>query len=446
MKIKIQQRLFVAILAAAALSVISMLVIMKLSLGRGFLQYVNTIENEKLSAALLQAYVEKGNWEFLQEDPAGWPSVLTRIMPGGKVDAHLLLLDENLDPIFGNIGQKKGEKPSPLTHQGRVVSYLLMHPREELSDIHQVQFVKQQEFAMLLITVVILLLAVIFSLVITRRLLRPINALAEGTHRLAGGDYRTRVSVASADELGMLANDFNALSLVLENNEKAHRQWVADISHELRTPLAILRGELEALQDGVRVFTPETLNSLHAEAIHLVRLVEDLYQLSLYDIGGLSYRKELLEPTAILQKVVDSFRAKFEREGVALTVVFPESVSASIFADRERLLQLFSNLLDNSLKYTNTGGCLEILVHSDKKKIAIDFQDSAPEVPVWELDKLFDRLYRVEGSRNRGSGGAGLGLTICKTIVEAHEGTIVARPSSLGGLWISITLPLIGVE
>lgn len=444
MKIKIQQRLFLAIVAAAALSVISMLFIMKWSLGRGFLQYVNTIENEKLSAALLQAYIEKGNWDFLQEDPKGWPKVLTRIMPGGQVDARLLLLDENLDPIFGNIGEKKGEHPSPITHQGKVISYLLTHPREQLSDAHQLHFVKQQEFAMVLITGVILLLAVLFSLVVTRRLVRPINALAVGTHSLAGGNYRTRVPVVSNDELGQLAHDFNALAMVLENNEKAHRQWVADISHELRTPLAILRGEIEALQDGIRAYTLESLTSIHAEAIHLVRLVEDLHQLSLYDIGALSYRKELLDPAAILQQVANSFRAKFTSEGISLTVALPPSPVGVIFADQQRLTQLFFNLFDNSLKYTNSGGQLEISVHSGKGRVVFDFRDSAPEVPFCELDKLFDRFYRVEGSRNRVSGGAGLGLTICRTIVEAHEGTISAQPSPLGGLWTSISLPLTG--
>lgn len=445
MKIKIQQRLFLAILAAAALAVISMFFIVHWSLSRGFLQYVNKIENEKLSTALLQAYTEQGSWDFLQDDPANWPKSLQRVMPGGKFDARLLLLDENLEPIFGNIGEKKGEHLAPLIHQGRVVSYLLLHPKEEISDAHQIGFVKQQELAMLLIAGVILLLSIMFSLFIARRLVRPINALAAGTHRLAGGDYTIRVPASSSDELGQLARDFNALALVLGNNEKAHRQWVADISHELRTPVAILRGEIEALQDGVRALEPEAIRSLHSEVLHLGRLIDDLYQLSLSDIGALTYRKEQLEPASLLRQVVESFRPKFAREGITLGVTLPPP-QGLIFADRERLHQLFTNLLDNTLKYTNSGGRLEVVMQEGQGKVLIDFRDSEPGVPAREVERLFERFFRVEGSRSRDSGGAGLGLAICRNIVEAHEGTIEARPSPLGGLWISITLPLIEGE
>jgi two-component system sensor histidine kinase BaeS len=445
-KIKIQQRLFMAILAAAMLAVISMYLIMNWNLGRGFLKYVNTIENEKLATALIQAYTEKGSWDFLQDDPDTWPKSLTRVMPGGKFDARLLLLDENLEPIFGNIGEKKGERPAPLTHQGKIVSYLLYHPREEISEDHQLRFVKQQELAMLLIAGVILFLSVVFSLVITRLLVRPIRALTEGTHRLAGGDYTTRVAVTSSDELAQLALDFNALALALENNEKAHRHWVADISHELRTPLAVLRGEIEALQDGIRSPDAQAIHSLHTEVLHISRLIDDLYQLSLYDVGAMTYRKEQLDLAPLLWQVVESFRAKFAGAGISVLELSPAGVAATVFADRERLHQLFANLLDNSLKYTDPGGRLEIALTVEQGSVRIDFCDTAPGVPPEELAKIFSRFYRVEGSRSRESGGAGLGLAICRSIVEAHEGTIVAQASPLGGLGLAITLPLTGVS
>jgi two-component system sensor histidine kinase BaeS len=445
-QIKIQQRLFLAILAAAMLAVISMYLIMNWNLGRGFLQYVNTIENEKLATALIQAYTEKGNWDFLQEDPDTWPKSLTRVMPGGKFDARLLLLDENLEPIFGNIGEKKGERPAPLTHEGKVVSYLLYHPREDISEAHQLRFVKQQEVAMLLIAVVILVLSVVFSLFITRRLVRPIKALTEGTHRLAGGDYTTRVPVTSRDELAQLALDFNALALALENNEKAHRHWVADISHELRTPLAVLRGEIEALLDGIRAPNRRAIQSLHAEAVHLSRLIDDLYQLSLYDVGTMTYRKAEVDLLPLLGQVVESFQTKFAEVGIRVGLLLPGGRTVMVFADRERLRQLFTNLLDNSLKYTDPGGRLEVAVMVAPGRVMIDFRDSAPGVPPDELPRIFERFHRGEASRCRESGGAGLGLAICRSIVEAHEGTIVAKASPLGGLWLAITLPSLGVK
>ena len=119
--------------------------------------------------------------------------------------------------------------------------------------------------------------------------------MAAATHDLASGKYAVRIPVSSSDELGQLARDFNAMALTLEKNEKARRQWVADISHELRTPLAVLRGEIEALLDGIRNTTPEAIRSLHVETLRLHRLVEDLYQLALSDLGALTYRKEDLD-------------------------------------------------------------------------------------------------------------------------------------------------------
>jgi two-component system sensor histidine kinase BaeS len=120
-------------------------------------------------------------------------------------------------------------------------------------------------------------------------------------------------------------------------------------------------------------------------------------------------------------------------------------VGISVFGDPDRLRQLFGNLLDNSLKYTDPGGELNIKAWKDGERVMIDFQDSAPGVPEADLEKLFERLYRVESSRSRATGGAGLGLAICHNIVEAHEGSIIAKPSPLGGVWIRVEMPCYGI-
>ena len=135
----------------------------------------------------------------------------------------------------------------PLRHNGRVVGYLGLLPRKGLTDLHQLRFVRQQKLALALVAGLMLLVSALLALPVANRLVRPIRALAVGTRRLSAGSYVTRVPVDSGDELGQLARDFNALALVLEKNEQARRQWVADISHELRTPLAILRGEIEVV-------------------------------------------------------------------------------------------------------------------------------------------------------------------------------------------------------
>jgi two-component system, OmpR family, sensor histidine kinase BaeS len=231
--------------------------------------------------------------------------------------------------------------------------------------------------------------------------------------------------------------------MALESNEKARRQWVADISHELRTPLAVLRGEIEALLEGVRQTTPGAVRSLHNEVLRLNRLVDDLYQLALSDLGALTYRKEEVDLREVLENAANSYRPEFERKSLTLSLNVPDE-EIILFADRERLVQLFSNLLDNSLRYTDPGGVVSIRLNSGKDMVTAQIEDSAPAVPPEAMDKLFDRLYRAEGSRNRRSGGAGLGLAICKNIVEAHGGSIFAVLGKLGGLLVNITFPANG--
>jgi two-component system sensor histidine kinase BaeS len=236
------------------------------------------------------------------------------------------------------------------------------------------------------------------------------------------------------------------MALTLEKNERERRQWVADISHELRTPISVLQGEIEALMDGIRTVTPETIHSLHAETLRLKHLVEDLYQISLSDLGALTYRKDHLDLLEVLRDSVESYRAEFDRKNISLTISTPRGLNAIGFADRERLNQLFFNLLENSLRYTDTGGKLFVETQVSNNSLTIEFRDSEPGVPVQDRARLFERFYRVEGSRSRESGGAGLGLTICKNIVDAHEGTISAHESPLGGLLIRVVLPVSGVR
>ncbi len=480
LRISIKYRLFLAMLAATAVVVGCMYLIVQWSFNRGFVQYVNTLEQERLenlAGELQQAYAESGSWEFLRHDPVAWLRLMVRTLPPGLVDARrlgrlerrlerraergesvpsrepppdlaqkfemrVLLLDADRQPVFGPPAPP-GIALRPLQEEGKIIGYLGLVPRHGLGDAHQLRFVRQQKLALVLVAVVMLLVSALIALPLAKRLVRPLRALAEATHRLAAGEYATRVEVASRDELGRLARDFNALALTLEKNEVSRRQWVADISHELRTPLAVLRGEVEALQDGVRQPTPESIASLHGEILHLGRLVDDLYQLALSDLGALNYRKQELDLGALVTEVAAGYRENFDQHRLELAVNAPEQ-PLPVFADPERLHQLFANLLENSLRYTDPGGRLAITLAEQPQGVTVDLCDSAPGVAKADLDKLFERLYRAEGSRSRATGGAGLGLAICRNIVEAHGGTIGARPSPLGGVWIRVELSLSG--
>ncbi len=472
MKIGITYRLFLSILAATSLAILSLFLIMRWNIDRGFYQYLKTLDQsrlEQMANNLEEAYDEHGNWDFLRDNPrfvigsllnarsdyaaAGTSKIIEagKEMPpiphgprGGRRSRWpFIVLDAERKPVFGNTEETEGMDFRPVFHNGKTVGYVGLLPPKQFLNPHQLQFLRQQKSALILAAGGMVLAVMIFSLPLAKRLVRPIRAMTAATGDLASGKYTVRVPVGSLDELGLLARDFNTMALTLEKNEQARRQWVADISHELRTPVAVLRGELEALLDGIRTITPETIQSLHAEAMRLNRLVDDLYQLSLTDIGALTYQKENLDLDTVLGDSIEAYRTEFGRKGIGITKNFSGEREILVFADRERLNQLFTNVLENSLRYTDRDGELVIGLTSTEGQVTIEFQDSTPSVPEGELDRLFERLYRVEGSRSRTSGGAGLGLAICKKIVEAHEGTISAHPSPLGGLLIKITLPTV---
>jgi len=355
-------------------------------------------------------------------------------------------MDGDGNTLFGPPDHPDPMKTIELRYNHKPVGSLGLILQQHLTENLQIRFVKAQKRAFFIIALLAACVAALLSLPLARQMVKRIKALAAGTHRLTAGHYDTRLPVGAKDELGRLIRDFNLLADTLEHNEKMRRQLVGDVSHELRTPLAVLRGEIEALQDNIRPATPEALSSLHAEVMQLDRLVGDLFQLSLSDMGALAYRKENLDLASLLGETVESFKTGFSEKAISVILNRPLEGEFSLFGDPGRLQQLFENLLSNSLKYTDHGGRLHIELERTDPMLTIIWQDSAPGVGPAEIARLFDRLYRVESSRNRALGGAGLGLAICKKIVEAHEGTIVAESSDMGGVSFKIELPPAGGE
>jgi two-component system sensor histidine kinase BaeS len=490
-KIRIQYKLFLTMLAAAGAVVLCMFLVMRWSFDRGFLRYVHALDLERLdalAARLEETYAAEGSWRSLKEDPRRWRLLLRGSMadrfrdvspegprgeedpddglppgrrrmgpglgspahprfspePGGGFFRRVVLLDEGKNRILGFAAPPENLSLKPLKHDGATVGYLGLLPPRFLSDARQMRFVEEQKQAFALIALAVVVVAAFLSVPLARQMVRRIRDLASATHRLASGKFDTRVSAESSDELGQLSRDFNTLALTLEKNEEARRQWVADISHELRTPLSVLRGEIEALQDGIREATPQAIGALHGEVMKLGRLVNDLYELSLSDLGALAYRRTDTDLAQLLLQALEPYRQEFADRNITLETDLAAGEPFPLFADPDRLHQLFSNLLENSLKYMDAGGRLQLRAERRDRTATVHFQDSGPGVPPSEMGRLFDRLYRVEGSRSRATGGAGLGLAICRNIVEAHNGTIAAFPSPLGGLWVKVELPLSG--
>lgn len=355
----------------------------------------------------------------------------------------MTLFSSDKEPVVGPGIAVHGHTLRPITVEGKTVGWLGLISLDHLRHPLNVDFLKQQTKAMYLAGLGVFILAGVVSFLLSRHLLAPIQKLAQGTKDLTSFRFDTRIDVRTRDELGQLAIDFNAMAQTLKKYEEMRQQWISDIAHELRTPLAILRGEIEAVQDGIRDIKPETLDSLHSEVTRIGKLVEDLHLLSVLDSQKLVRRRDPVKPLSILRDTVLAFRTRLEGAGIEVRANLLEDDRAVIAGDADRLAQLFSNLIENTIRYTDSPGMLRLSYDFSHGTLTLVFEDSPPGVPADCLGRLFDRLYRLDKSRSRALGGSGLGLSICKEIVERHGGTIRADHASLGGVRISTEFPLI---
>jgi len=328
---------------------------------------------------------------------------------------------------------------------GRVVGTLTLMPLKKIPTTSAGIFVRNQIHDILLLAAGLVLLSTLLALWLARRLLRPVAALRGVTAKIAQGKLDTRAPVLGRDELAELAEHINEMAQSLENNEQQRRKVLADMSHELRTPLTVVRGEIEALLDGIRKADGRALESLHAEVLRLNKLVDDLYQLALADAGDLHYTRNRINLNELVDDVTERFKTRAAKSGLQLTAKLPER-ELEVMADPGRLTQVVTNLLENSIRYTDEGGDIVIALRKDGEYAELCVEDSAPGVPDGAHMRLFERLYRVDKARSRDRGGSGLGLSICKSLIEAHQGRILAMSSSLGGLKILVRLPLVREE
>jgi two-component system sensor histidine kinase BaeS len=438
MKAGIALKLFLVILAAAAVAAAAMALATRASFQSGFLGYLNQVDTQRidgLAGRLADEYRRAGNWDFLRDDYARLRALAVPNQPIPR----LALLDENRRAVVGNPELAEEGAVRPVQVDGRTVGWVARTPLRRLSTAAELSFQQEQQRAAWVIAAFAVALAALLAFVLSRVFLLPLKRVTAATRRLAAGNYATRVEVRSSDELGRLSEDFNRLAQALERNETLRRRFMADVSHELRTPLAVLSGELEALEDGVRPLTRESLKSLRSEISALGKLVDDLNQLALADSGALAYRRETVDVVPLLAQALESHRDRLAERGLAVETSW--NGAAPVFGDADRLRQMFRNLLENSARYTDRGGRLRIAAQRDGSRVRVDFEDSAPGVPSEALPQLFERFYRVDASRARANGGTGLGLAICRSIAEAHEGEINAAPSPLGGLRVSLSLP-----
>jgi two-component system sensor histidine kinase BaeS len=284
------------------------------------------------------------------------------------------------------------------------------------------------------------LLTVAGTVLLSRRVLRPIAALTTASQRLGQGDLSLRVPVRGRDELAKLAGSFNRMADSLQRGEERQRRLVVDVAHELRTPLANIRGYVEALKDGVVPPTAEVFESLHEEAVLQQRIVDDLQELALAEAGALAYHRHPTDLTELLEICRIAHQAAADAVDVTLRVAADRPVT--IDADPDRLRQVIGNLVSNALRATPPGGTVTLAATGVAEgRVTVEVRDTGVGIPADDLPHIFDRFWRADSARSRDTGGSGLGLAIARQIVRDHGGDITASSRPGQGTTVGIALP-----
>ena len=491
-RLTIQRKGFIATFALTTVMALVLIFAMRWNLEQGFARYTGAAELTRLDwlvKSIESEFAVYGSWDFLKERPElVWRRLIRPGQQGNynapprpesgvpwspppppehfadqsppnfpqnapqahfpppndtlRIAPRLVLLAPDGTRLAGNAKRADVVAERPIMRNGVQVARLGLRAAPALEGDLDAAFLASQTRNFLLFGLAALSLSLLAAWGLSRHFLAPIRELASGVRRIADGGFDTRITVTRADELGELAADFNDMANRLAQQEESRRAWISDSSHELRTPLAVLRAEIEALQDGVRQADAATLARLHKQVQQLAKLVDDLRLTLDREPGTADMEHVLIAPLAILEETIEAFCERYAEAGIEIDKVIPANSVWHIVGDAGRLSQVFTNLFENSLRYTDPGGRLRIAAQADGKRLMLQFDDTAPAPPPSALPRLFERFFRAEPSRSRQHGGSGLGLAICKTLIEAHGGRITAARSKLGGLTIRIELPL----
>lgn len=462
-KIGITARLFLSLLIVSVLTAVGVGLGTRWSFKRGFQGYLNEVEARRMEAMAFEfarAYERHGNWDFMRDNREAWERYTGAIgreratspRPGGdsiyyavpdKAPRRLGLYDMHGNHLAGNLQTGDDLRYQPVLVNGVAVGTLAGAPLRGLQEEAEQTFQVQQQRDSLFIGLATLVLAALAAILLARSFLAPTRRLIGAASKVAAGDYGVRVPSSQRDELGMLAHNFNIMVATLESNEALRRHFMADISHELRTPLSVLQAQLEAMEDGIEPIDADSLQALQQEVATLSRLVEDMRQITLSEVGAFDYRREPLDLSALLDSEIHKWREPLAQAGVRIVAELPATLLVA--GDMVRLRQLMRNLFNNTLRHAEGATQLRVSLHILRGDALLTLADDGVGVSDAALLMLFERFWRGDHARSRATGGSGLGLSICRSIVEAHGGSISAASAAAGrGLAIRVTLPLLG--
>jgi signal transduction histidine kinase len=417
-----------------------------------FLQEENSAQVDQLQSELADYYQEQGSWN-------GAELLLREMRSGLGSGVGLILLDENGESVAVAGSSGRGNRPRstdlsgglPIQVGGLEVGTLIVEgpPGQTMSGRAGQQFLEEVNQAILLAGLIAVVLALILGVVLARGLTRPLGKLTAATRSMAAGDLDQQVRVGGSEELNELAGSFNIMAAALAANERQRQQLFADIAHELRTPLSVIRGQIEAMLDGVLELSPENLGLAHEETLLLGRLVEELRALSLAENGQLPLDKNLIDMGLVAGSMQAAFDPLAEAEGIRLELIV-EPELPEVLADEARIQQVLGNLLSNALRHAGQGDTpdpqvrLAVSAKDSSAVVRVSVSDNGPGLSAEAQQHVFDRFWRADAGRSRDRGGSGLGLAISRGIVIAHGGQIWVESDPGNGATFTFELPIAG--
>ncbi len=398
----------------------------------------------RMNLLVAESYAKRPGWEGIQQAIEGVSSLYGwRILVMDR--DRKVRADSHLDFGFDLDLTLTEERTFPILSRGVTVGSVLVTSRE----VHE----ETPEPSVSLLTTALnrsLLwtglaagaAGILLISLLSRRMLAPVRELSSAARLLGQGDTSQRVSAKGRDEVAELGRAFNSMASDLERAEEQRKILMADIAHELRTPLSNVQGYLEAIKDGLLQPDSRTVDTVHGQVMHLSRLVEDLRLLALAEAGDLPLHRQPGSLVDVLQRSMDAVKPRADAKGVELSLEARGELP-QVEMDSMRIAQVVGNLLENAINYTPQGGAVTVTASlSGARTARVSVSDTGMGIPADDLDNIFERFYRVDPSRTRATGAAGLGLTIAKGLVEAHGGAIYAGSTLGQGSRFTFDLPL----
>lgn len=460
MKYSLRTKLSISYILLAILIVLLISVLSNLFLEKYFTDYVSRNQkqkNKEVVTSISQQYKVSGEWndDMIEtigvsalengliikiKDKSGNMIWDATVHNNGMCQRIIQQMAENMHSRYPYMEGNYREEPYPIYYNlSRIGTVEIGSYGPFYLTDNDLAFINTLNKLLVGVGVLSLIIALVLGAIMAKRLSSPISRVINTARLISKGYFSDRVHEKSnTNEICLLNTTINDLAETLEGQEELRKRLTADVAHELRTPLATLQSHMEAMIDGIWKADTERLKSCHEEIVRLNKMVGDIEKLAKFESDNLVLSKDNVNISELVKRIIHNFEPDFKNREIALTF---QGKNVKVLADRDKVSQVIINLISNALKYTQKGGDVKVSVNENDKLAWISVKDNGAGIPEADLPHIFERFYRADKSRNRLTGGSGIGLTIAKAIVKAHNGNIEVKSKVNEGTEFIISLP-----